>query len=179
MSPEATPPTKTCPVCCMSIPAPARKCPYCLQWQSKRAKLHAWVPGVIALVALGAMLTAYAAFFQQIFDRGESFAAHTGEVEVTSSRIEFGAAEDGPTVAVIGRVRNASDVAWKDLVFQVEFRNSAGELGDAGQKIGYYEVLPAGDELAFKVSFHREFAEDAYAKHTVRVVSAEDVRSRF
>lgn len=171
--------SKSCPMCCMSIPAAARKCPYCHAFQTRLAQCASWTPPAAAIAVFALIFGGYALFFLNMLDQGEPFAEFEDQVEVVSSRIEFGNGESGPTVAVIGRVKNSSDIEWKDFVFHVEFQDAAGKLTDAGQELNYYESLPAGEELAFKISLPREFGETAYAKHAVRIVSARDGRSRW
>jgi hypothetical protein len=163
----------------MSLPAEARKCPHCHTYQTRLAQCASWAPPAVAIAFMAVMLGGYALIFRDMFDQGEPFAKHEDHIEVVASRVEFGNADDRPTVAVIGRVRNGSSVDWKDFVFHVEFHDAAGKLTDAGQELNYYESLPAGEELAFKLSLPREFAESAYAKHTIRIVSARDAVARF
>ena len=103
-----SPETKTCGMCCMEIPAGARKCPYCQQFQNKLAMvvfhpaflvLFIIVPMVAALIVVGTM-------FQRTFDRGEDFQVYSNEITVAGTTLKFGENESGPTVAVVGRVRN-------------------------------------------------------------------------
>jgi hypothetical protein len=136
-------------------------------------------PAAIFGVFMLAFGLVYTLALNEIFDRGEPYAEYVGQIEIVSSRLEFGTSESGPTVAVIGRARNTSAVDWRDFVLHVEFQNADGELSDAGQELEYGEVLPAGEELAFKVSLPREFPESAYIKHLIRIVSARDARSRW
>ena len=115
-----------------------------------------------------------------IFPKGESFRDYADQVAVVESRIEFGQDQCGPTVGAIGTIRNSSPIGWKDIRFQVEFFDSEGNLVDAGQQSEYLSPhLPANEEIAFKVSFTRQFSEDKYMTHRIRVISAVDTRQRF
>ena len=80
---------------------------------------------------------------------------------------------------VIGKVKNLSPVEWKDVRFQVDFFDPKGQLFDTGQQEGYTWRLLAGQETAFKVSFHRQFPKEKYASYKVRLISAVDARQRF
>jgi len=168
-------------MCRMEIPTGARKCPYCQHYQYKLSMvlIHpafgamiVGIPTLIAFVALGVM-------FQGMLDRGEDFQQYADQIKVVSSAVEFGQRDSGPTVAVIGRMRNESSVDWKEVTFQVEFFDAEGRLVDAGQEVEYSYHLPSGKEAAFKVSFPREFSENVYARHTILVIAAKDGRARF
>ena len=165
----------------MEIPAEAKKCPYCQHYQSKLSMLmfhpvfillFGFVPMTVVLAATGVM-------FRTTFDRGENFKNYSDQITVVHSEMKFGQGHGGPTVAVIGRVKNGSDVDWKDVHFQIEFRDAAGNMIDAGQEYDYSYCLPAREEAGFKVSFGREFPEASYASHSVRVIQAKDAGARF
>lgn len=74
---------------------------------------------------------------------------------------------------------NSGDVDWKEVTFQVEFLDKKGQLVDAGQELKYLCVLPNHKEIGFKISSRREFPEESYIAHKVRVISARDARARF
>jgi hypothetical protein len=174
--------SKTCKMCFQQIDARARKCPYCHHWQSRWASLTApGSPGMalIVLVPIFLGLALMGWFFERMFDRGKDFQAYRGEIEVVQSEVKFGQDKDGPTVAVVGVVRNNSNVTWKEVQFAVQFFDKEKKLVDAAQKHEYFFVFPATDRCAFKVSFGREFPESQYVTHEVRVVSAKDSRARF
>ena len=173
--------SKTCGMCCMEIAAEAKKCPYCQHWQNKFsmvmfhpafAVLFAVIPMVLVFGLMGTM-------FQRMVDPGADFQSYSDQIKVVQSNVRFGNSKCGPTVAVVGRMRNESDVDWKEVNFQVEFLDENGQLVDAGQEFKYSYSLPSQEELAFKVSFRREFSESTYAAHKIRVVSAKDAKARF
>jgi hypothetical protein len=177
---------KNCKQCCMEIPAAARKCPYCQCWQQKMS----WSlgdPRFGFLVFTIFCLFMITLFFVQMdmvqkswFGKGEDFHLHANQLSILDSRMEFGQDDKGPTVAVVGRIRNDSDLAWKEVCFSVAFSDAQGKLTDAGQTREYYSyLLPAHEEIAFKVSIPREFPEESYASHKVEVVGAKDNKIRF
>jgi hypothetical protein len=173
---------KSCRMCCMSIPAKARKCPYCHHFQT-RLSMVAFHPGFAVFFAVLPVLAVFGFMgymVQHMFDEGEDFQKHAGQIKVVQSELSFGESENGPTVAVIGKVRNNGDVNWKEALFHVEFRDANGKLIDASQNRNYYGTyVPAHGELGFKVSFRREFPEASYASHTIRVIAAKDGRAPF
>jgi hypothetical protein len=118
-------------------------------------------------------------FFDSLLSRGQDYQLYKNQILVADSRIVFGETKTADTVAVLGTIKNTSAVSWQDIAFHVDFFDAAGKLTDVGAKeVGQY-CLPAGETSAFKVSFTREFPESNYAKATVRVDGAKDIRARF
>jgi hypothetical protein len=169
--------SKTCKTCGMEIPAKAKKCPFCRLWQ--RWFFH---PAVLISVVAIPIFAGYGMLMDHLstFTKGEPFQVYADQIVVVESKLEFGRDQDGPIVAVVGRFRNDSSVDWKDVRLQAEFFNAQDALIDVNQEIEYRcPSLPAGQEIGFKVSFSRQFPEKEYVRHSVRVLSAKDVRARL
>ena len=169
--------TKTCKICRMGIPIAARKCPYCHHWQRWLSLQNTsfWIPMIfIPLILLYGFVMQI--FLGRMVREWEPFQKHTQEVNIVEDKMEFGEDQCGPDVIIVGKVKNASQVDWKDVRFQVEFFNTKGQLFDTGQQEAYTYRLLADQETSFKVSFRRQFPEKEYAKHKVSVVSAVDSR---
>jgi hypothetical protein len=168
---------KTCKMCSMEIPAQAKKCPYCQHFQNRifTIMFHPAFAVVFAIVPM--LLIGF--FFSKLFDNGEDYQRYSGQIEITDSKIIFGATSNGATVGVMGTIKNHSPIPWKEIHFQVDFQDANEQRVDTAQKEDYPFVLPASDSLSFKVSFRREFPETNYVHHTVRVVSAKDARTRW
>src|SRR5258708_136624 len=99
---------KTCKMCCMEIPQQARKCPYCHHFQNNKS-LVMYHPGFAAffgMLPLAVMLF----FFARIFDRGEDYETYKDQIAISDNQIVFGDSKSGPTVAVIGTIKNMSRV---------------------------------------------------------------------
>lgn len=173
--------TKTCEMCRMKIAATAKKCPYCQHWQNKLSMIafHPGFAAIFAIIPLVIVVMVAGAMFQRAFDPGEDFQEYAEQIKVVQSQILFGENDCGPTVAVVGKVTNSGDFGWKDVNFQVDFFDEKGQLVDAGQEAKYQYVLPSHKEISFKVSFGREFPEQFYIAHKVRVISAKDARAKF
>ncbi len=169
--------TKICGMCCMEIPAEARKCPHCHHFQNRLTLImsHPASAIIVALIPMACMLIV----FQRTFDRGQDYQAYAGQVQITESRIAFGEDESGGTVVVMGTIRNDSPIPWKEIRFQVEFQDATGARSDTGQVEAYTYYLPAHSSLSFKTSHRRQFPEANYVNHTISVVSAKDARSRW
>jgi hypothetical protein len=170
---------KTCGMCRMEIPADARKCPYCQHFQNRATLVfyHPVTAVVLAMVPLLAMLGFMVVMMEKLFNRGENFEPYQGQIAVADTKLVFGEGKSGPTVAVLGELRNFSAIPWKEVAIHVEFADAAGKRVDVGQKSQYDFRLPAKDSTSFKVSFAREFPETNYVKHVVRIVAAKDARA--
>lgn len=172
---DTDPGKKTCKMCRMEIPKDARKCPFCHHFQN-RLVLFMYHPAfamLMACIPIAAMLIV----FSSIFDRGENYETYKSQIEVTDSQLEFGDVKSGPTVVVIGTIKNTSQVAWKEVVLHADFFDANGKRTDVGEREEYSFYLPAHGSSSFKVSFQREFPESDYAKYQIRVVTAKDARA--
>ena len=170
--------TKTCKMCGLGIPVAAKKCPYCHHWQRWLSLQN---PSFLMPLIFIPLMILYGIVMQTFLGRmvreWEPFSKHSQEVTIVEDKMEFGEDQCGPAVIVVGKVKNASQVDWKDVRFQIDFFNPKGQLFDTGQQEAYTYRLPAGQECPFKVSFRRQFPEKEYAKHTVRIISAVDSRT--
>jgi len=161
----------------MEIPQQARKCPHCHHFQNRWsilmyhpafAVLFASLPIAVALV-----------MFAVLFDPGENYEAYRDQIVISDSQIAFGDTKSGATVAVIGTIKNTSQISWKEIQFHVDFLDAAGKRVDVGEKEDYSFRLPAGETSSFKLSFRREFPETNYVKHVVRIVGAKDAKAKW
>ena len=169
--------TKTCKMCCLEIPQPARKCPHCHQFQNRwtMVMFHPAFAVCFAFLPVAAMLIVFAT----IFDTGENYETYKDQIVVADAQIALGDTKSGATVAVIGTIKNTSRISWKEIQFHVDFLDAAGKRVDVGEREDYSFRLPAGETSSFKVSFRREFTETNYVKALVRIVGAKDVRARW
>jgi hypothetical protein len=169
--------TKVCRMCFREIPRQARKCPECHHFQS-RATMLAYHPAVAVSLTALPMLIVFV-LFARLFDAGEDYERYRDQIEVTDTELAFGLSGTNATVAVIGKIKNLSPVAWKDISLHATFFDAAAKTIDVGQRHEYSYYLPPNDVLPFKVSFRREFPESNYVNHAVRVIGAKDARARF
>ena len=175
-------PTKTCRMCRMEIHAEAKKCPHCHQLQNKLSQLISQWGHIVVLLPLLVILIfipLMTKHFINMFEAGEEFAEYSSQVIVTESDLSFGERDGEATVCVIGRVKNQSPIDWKEISLQVAFFDSLGNLIDADQDFEYYYKLPAGTEIAFKVSFPREFPQEIYNEYKVSVIHATELKDRW
>ncbi len=132
------------------------------------AVLFVLLPGTVMIVV-----------FSTILDPGENYETYKDQIAIIGSEIVFGDAKSGPTVDVMGTIKNTSPVSWKEIQFHVDFYDAAGRRVDVGEKKQYDFYLPANGTSSFKVSFLREFAETNYAKEVVRVTTAKDAKAKW
>jgi hypothetical protein len=173
--------SKRCKVCDMEIPAEARKCHYCRHWQNKLSFiLLSPIWGILLLTGLVAFFAVlFGIMMKDLFRGGEEFRRYVDRIVITDSKIEFGYDDCSAIVAVLGHIKNATDVDWTDVRFAVDCRDAQGNLMDTGQDKQYSFEIPANEEIAFKVSFRREFPQESYSVHSIRILSAKDKRARL
>ena len=174
---DATLAKKTCKMCFMEIPQQARKCPHCHHFQNRWSMVmfHPAFAVCFACLPIAAMLIAFAI----IFDKGENYETYKDQIVISDSEIAFGDTKSGATVAVIGTIKNTSQVSWMEIQFHVDFLDAAGKRTDVGEREDNSFRLPASETSSFKVSFRREFPETNYVKPVVRIVGAKDVRANW
>jgi hypothetical protein len=169
---------KQCKMCCMEIPAGAKKCPYCQHWQKPIAILLShpitWV--CVAALFYGPVM---GYFFSKIFYKGESFSGYASQIQVVESKMQFGESQCGPTVVILGKVHNSSPLSWKEIVFHANIFDAEGNAVDMTQEKEYSYIIPAGATQSFKISFRREFPLEKYVKHEIKVISATDEHAAF
>lgn len=169
---------KTCKICYQEIDSRAKKCPYCHHWQ--RPWLAISYSPVVAALPLAMMLLAFGILMHRTFGGGESFDLHRGELQIKGSEMTFGTQSNcchGATVDVLGTLKNTGSVSWKDVNVEVQFFGQDGKLVDGGQQMQYALEVPAAGEAVFKVSMRREFPQETYKEHKIRVLSAKDSRT--
>jgi len=123
---------KTCKMCCMEIPQQARKCPHCHHFQNRWSMImfHPAFALLFASLPIAAMLVVFAS----IFDRGENYETYKDQIVISDSQIAFGDTKSGATVAVIGTIKNTSQVSWMEIQFHVDFLDAAGKRTDVGER---------------------------------------------
>lgn len=175
---------KQCKTCCMMIPEPAKRCPYCQTFQ-KWWVWHAQHPlfFIVMICLLATLLTLPYVHLSRVFDRGEPFEQYRSRVMVVESEMTFGersfiAGEMNPVVAVIGTIRNDSDIPWKNVAFAVEFYDEQGNRIDVGNQVLHTLILPSHDTVSFKVQFGRDLVGE-YTNHHIVVTHAHEARTWF
>ena len=161
---------KFCKMCFKDIDTRAKKCPYCQHWQHK-IYLLLYSP-VVAVIFLLIILLGFDFVIEDQFGPGKDFDVYRERVSITNSELEFGEDKCGSTVVILGRIKNATDLAWRNLQFEVNFYDQNDQMTDTEQENKFSFTLPANQEIPFKVSVRREFPEERYVSHTVRIVSA-------
>ena len=177
---------KTCKMCFKEISEQAKKCPYCLHWQNKLNLItfHPLFALTPIAIFFGICCLLLAGMFENLFHQGEPFSKYKSSIIIEKCKMKFGAniydkETKHPTVAIMGKLKNNSDISWKGVVLEVQIFDKAGKLIDTKQKEKYSFVVPAHEEAAFKVSFEMEFPREEYNSVKVFIRSAKDERQRF
>jgi hypothetical protein len=169
---------KLCKMCCMEIPAGAKKCPCCQHWQKPIPILlnHPAVWVVLMIFFLGSL---WHFCLNRLLNKGEPFANYASQIQVVESKIQFGESQNGPTVAILGKVHNAGPLGWEEVVFHADIFDADGNPVDMAQVEKCPYIIPAGRTQSFKITFQRQFPIDKYVKHEIKVISATDARAFF
>ncbi len=173
--------SKTCKMCYKEMDSRAKKCPYCQHWQSKFSMI-VWHPAFAVFLIMIPYLVVFifaGVMFESMFDQGEDFAPYRNQITINKTELKFGETSCGPTLVVMGEIKNISNLSWKDVQLEIRFYNSDKKLVDNDQKKKYCFVVPANDISTFKVSIPREFPEDQYSSCEVRILSAKDSRTMW
>jgi len=112
-------------------------------------------------------LTVFAAHGQSI----SSFDSTT--VSITDVSLSYCQSNGSPFVTTIGTIKNASDSPIEDLVIEVKYFDADKKLIDVVTQPVYGLVVPASQEVAFRIRDVADKPKAAYVSNTVRVISAE------
>jgi hypothetical protein len=111
----------------------------------------------------------------------DNFERYRDQISVVASSLHHAAGDDkcGPTVAVIGKIKNNSEVAWKDVYLEAQYFDAHGAMIDTNGAEQYGLVIPAHEEVAFRIRGSAARAGPEYTSHKVFVRSARDARALF
>lgn len=167
-----------CGSCREPIRPGALKCPHCRTLQSKAA---AWSIRLAPLLLILLPVVFVGLALRREFSNPPDFALGRERLKVVQSTAHYAdaGAKCGPTISVVGTIRNDGDIPLKDVFIEVRHFDSAGALIDAEGEQDYSKVFPPGSEVAFRVSSQAVRAAADYSSHRVTIISAEDARSAF
>jgi len=172
---------KTCAMCFQKIDARAIRCPFCRTWQTKIGILihH---PAVITILTAIPILFVYISlsyFTSQMFNAGESFDLHRGDLVIENTELTHGENSCGATLAILGKIHNQGDISWKDIQLEANFYNKDNKLIDTEQNKKYSFVSLKKSKSPIKFSIKREFPLEYYSSYEIKVISARDVSASF
>ena len=166
---------KICKMCCEEISAKAKKCPHCQHWQHPLLTFG-YSPALV-VVPISLFIILFGIMLGTVFHEGEPFQGHENELIIQNSEMLFGENQCGPTVTVLGTIKNTGLLSWKNVNIEIQFFDKHGRMIDGNQKTKYFMGIPAEKEAVFKISMNREFPQDLYKDYTVNIISAEDSRA--
>ena len=170
--------TKICRICYEPMDERARRCPRCLQWQSKSAFFRC-SPAVSVSIAAVVLMTAWVlmvSLFTRALRGPTDYVLYEGQLQVSDSRMLFGESPKGPVVFVVGMIKNTSAVEWKSIEVQARLKDAEGKLIDVKTESTYSRRIMPHGEMAFKAVGPAELPKERYAAYEVSVVSAADAR---
>lgn len=136
-----------CRYCKGALESGARKCPQCLGWQGRLPDLQS-PKGVF--VFMGTMCLFMAPMVVAIDALERPAGPEIGDIVVADAELHRHP-QDGPVIAVIGKLRNEGSRSGSRPHFEVRVHDPGGELIDAFAAEVPSLVIPPEHEVAFRV----------------------------
>src|SRR3989339_1193293 len=169
---------RTCPYCREAIKSSARKCPHCQQWLGRWAL--ATHPAVYFLWMMVIFLALGIMFYSRFnFGISDSDNGYQSQIRVVESAMHYTSTDEkcGPTLSVVGKIRNDSEIHWKDIFLEAQYFDTTGTMIDTEGSEQYGLVILPHQEVAFRISSTPVRPQHDYADHKVFVRSARDART--
>jgi hypothetical protein len=170
--------TKACCICKEPMAADAKRCTRCQAWQSSWATF--WYGGATQsfgqqIIWVGLMVVLMWAMFRFfMFPTGRDFQEYRKDLVFASQSMSFGKERDREFFAVVGTIKNTSDVPWRDLYVEARFLNTKNELIDThSTHLRDVIALPKG-EAAFRLTGNTVRPSSEYWKVTLSITSAKE-----
>jgi hypothetical protein len=134
----------------------------------------------VLVVSLCILLAFFIQAFNRIADRGVDFSPYRSSISVIESSMSDGKTNEygTPRIFVVGLITNESDIAWKNIEFELRFFDRSGALIDSGTMNDYYGILSHRD-LGFRIWLDPVLPLTNYDSYKIYIGSAKDARSRL
>src|SRR4030042_2870215 len=170
--------TKKCRLCKSQIDKDAKKCPVCRGIQNR---FFSPIIPIVLLNILIAILIGMALWaicdicsdVSAVCGISDAESSYNNGLVITESELKFGKDKcDKDAVIIIGKIKNDSSANWHRVNFETRCFDPDDKLTDTAQESNYDFMVPARQEIPFKVSFTRQLPEDQYLRHEIRVIDA-------
>lgn len=94
-------------------------------------------------------------------------------VSIIDTSLTYTQGEGPPFITTIGAIKNSSESFIEDIVVEVKYFNADKKLIDVITQPIYGLVVPASQEVAFRIRDVADKPKTAYVSNSIRVVSAE------
>jgi len=94
-------------------------------------------------------------------------------VSITDTSLTYAKNDGASSITTIGTIKNSSESLIEDIVVEVKYFNAEKSLIDVVTKPIYGLVVPASQEVAFRIREIADKPKAAYVSSSVRVISAE------
>jgi hypothetical protein len=167
--------TRLCPYCKEEIKVAAKICPRCRQWLSVFSLRNPAVLTTVVYLSLLVWTVGFQIFLQRLVNPGIDFSPYRDGITIIESRMNVEDAGGKSSVHVVAVITNQTDIAWKQVQFDVRFFNKMGVLIDARGYSAGDTILPHG-EIAFRINTKPIHALSDYESYKIFVRSARDAR---
>lgn len=167
---------KICRVCGESIAAVAIRCPKCQSWQSKWGAW--WSPsspqsvGYQLLLTVIIMVVAFAAMRYFMFPGSKDFEQYGPSLQFSSQSLSFSKEKDREYLAVVGTIKNTSQIVWRDVHVEARFFNQKDELIDTISSNLRDVIIRPQSESAFRVTGYPVRPSNEYKRISLTITSA-------
>jgi hypothetical protein len=169
---------RDCPMCMGPVREGAYKCPHC-HTRQYRTSIHLVDRSDVILFGVIFLAIVTSALIRR-GDRDEAaFTDHPGALEISGIELSNPGEDSSREIIALGRIKNVSEIPWKDLYFEAQFFNRAGALIDTVSNHDYQLFVPAHGESTFKITLRSSRPKDEYANCKIFIRQARDGRSRI
>jgi hypothetical protein len=170
--------TKACRICREPIAADAKRCAKCQAWQSRWAAFwnggstQSFAQQIVWITIMIVVMFATWRYF--MFPQGAEFQAHRQDVVFAGHNLTFGNEKDREYFAVVGTIKNNSDIAWRDIYVEARFLDAKSELIDAYSSNLRDVIVQPKSEAAFRLTGYTSRPSKEYSKVTLKITSAKE-----
>lgn len=118
------------------------------------------------------LLLAFSSLQALACTENESSDALPGKLQAKVASIHFTQGENRNFITTLGTLKNSSRACAQDLVLEVTYANAQGQVIDVVTQNLNELVIPAADEVGFRIYDVAMQPQGAYASSKVRVLSA-------
>lgn len=173
---------KQCHACGEEIKPIAKRCPHCQTWQSKwriEPSDPKWsILWLVIVIAICGIYYFRLVLFEEKFE-DRKFQDYASSIVVAESKLHYDSSESGSFIAVLGKIKNESDISWENIYFEVQFYDSENNLIDTISDNDFSLVVLPDSESTFKVRDRTNKSREEYDSYKIIIKKASKVDKWF